>query len=222
MLKTLLSATAISGLMISGAFAQATSTPGSTSTPSGTPPAASPATPPASSTGSTSASSASSGGGQFVAAQKPDQWLASKFKGTDVIGNDNEKIGDVNDVLFDKSGKIHAVIVGVGGFLGIGEKDVALDMNAFQIVPASTTNTAGTGGSGANTGANTGAAGTAGGSSSASNDPNNVKLKISMTKDQLKNAPSFEQYRATSNTGSGAGAGSGAGSRPAGAPATAR
>jgi sporulation protein YlmC with PRC-barrel domain len=215
MLKTLLSATAISGLMISGAFAQATSTPGSTGTPSGTPPAASPATPPASSTGTPSASTASSGGGQFVAAQKPDQWLASKFKGTDVIGNDNEKIGDVNDVLFDKSGKVHAVVVGVGGFLGIGEKDVALDMNAFQIVPASTTSAAGTGGSGAG---NTGAAGTGGGSSSASNDPNNVKLKISMTKDQLKNAPSFEQYRAASTTGSGAGAGS----RPAGAPATAR
>jgi len=211
MLKTLLSATAISGLMISGAFAQASSTPDATSTPSATP-----STPPASSS-SASSSSASAGGGQFVAAQKPDQWLASKFKGTDVIGSNNEKIGDVNDVLFDKSGKIHAVIVGVGGFLGIGEKDVALDMNAFQIVPASTTTN-----SSANTAGNNANTGSASSSSSANNDPNNVKLKISMTKDQLKNAPSFERYKAASNTGSGSGSGAGAGSRPAGAPATAR
>jgi hypothetical protein len=34
--------------------------------------------------------------------------LASKFKGTDVIGSDNQKIGDVGDILFDKSGKFEA------------------------------------------------------------------------------------------------------------------
>jgi hypothetical protein len=38
----------------------------------------------------------------------------------------NETIGDVNDVLIGDDGKIAAVIVGVGGFLGMGEKDVAL------------------------------------------------------------------------------------------------
>jgi hypothetical protein len=38
----------------------------------------------------------------------------------------NETIGDVNDVLIGDNGKISAVIVGVGGFLGMGEKDVAL------------------------------------------------------------------------------------------------
>ena len=46
--------------------------------------------------------------------------MASKFKGTDVIGTDDQKIGDVSDILFDKSGKIEAYVVGVGGFLGIG------------------------------------------------------------------------------------------------------
>ena len=61
-----------------------------------------------------------------VSQQKPDQWLASKFKGTDVVGADNQKIGDVTDILFDKNGKIEAYIVSVGGFLGIGAKDVAL------------------------------------------------------------------------------------------------
>jgi hypothetical protein len=38
----------------------------------------------------------------------------------------NETIGDINDVLIGDNGKITAVIVGVGGFLGMGEKDVAL------------------------------------------------------------------------------------------------
>ena len=72
---------------------------------------------------------------QFINSQRPDQFLASKFKGTDVIGADNEKIGDVSDILFDKSGKIDAYVVGVGGFLGIGSKDVALSPSSFQVVP---------------------------------------------------------------------------------------
>ncbi|MGE3871258.1 MAG: PRC-barrel domain-containing protein [Pseudorhodoplanes sp.] len=72
--------------------------------------------------------------GQFVNTQKPDQMLSSKFIGTDVVGSNDEKIGDVSDVLFDKDGKIHAYIVGVGGFLGIGAKDVAISPNSFQVV----------------------------------------------------------------------------------------
>ena len=65
--------------------------------------------------------------------QAQDQWLATKFKGTDVIGTNNEKIGDVNDMLFDQNGRVVAYIVGVGGFLGIGPKDVALAPTAFQM-----------------------------------------------------------------------------------------
>ena len=48
--------------------------------------------------------------------QKPDEWLASKFKGTDVLGADGTKVGSVDDVLFDRSGQIKAIVVGVGGF----------------------------------------------------------------------------------------------------------
>jgi len=44
----------------------------------------------------------------------------------------DNKIGEVMDVLLDKSGKTTAMIVGVGGFLGIGEKDVAVPFNAIQ------------------------------------------------------------------------------------------
>ncbi len=80
---------------------------------------------------------------KFVASQGADQWVFSKFKGTDVLGPDNAQIGDVNDMLFDKNGKIIAMVVGVGGFLGIGEKNVAIDMSAFQVVPADTGSTTG-------------------------------------------------------------------------------
>ena len=44
-----------------------------------------------------------------------------------------ETVGDVNDLLLDKSGKVTHVIVGVGGFLGIGERNVALKFEQVQI-----------------------------------------------------------------------------------------
>jgi hypothetical protein len=81
-------------------------------------------------------SPAPGGAAPAVTQQKPDQYLASKFRGTDVISPDNQKIGDVTDILFDKNGKIEAYIVSVGGFLGIGAKDVALEPSKFQVVAA--------------------------------------------------------------------------------------
>ena len=117
MLKKLMITTAISGLMIGGAFAQSSTQPStSTNTPAATAPAS----------GTTA--------GQMVNAQKPDQMLSSKFIGTDVIGANDEKIGDVSDILFDRNGMVHAYIVGVGGFLGIGAKDVAIEPSSFQLV----------------------------------------------------------------------------------------
>jgi sporulation protein YlmC with PRC-barrel domain len=45
----------------------------------------------------------------------------------------NDKIGDIKDVLLDHDGKAAALIIGVGGFLGAGEKDVAVPFNAVQV-----------------------------------------------------------------------------------------
>jgi PRC-barrel domain len=70
-----------------------------------------------------------------VASQNPSQWLASKFKGTEVLGADNKKIGTIGDILFDKSGKIDAYVVSFGGFLGMGSKEVAIAPNSFQVMP---------------------------------------------------------------------------------------
>ena len=126
MLKTLMMSAAVSTLMVSGALAQAN------------PPATPPAAPAA------KADAAPVDSAKFIQAQGADQWVFSKFKGTDVLGPDNAQVGDVNDVLFDKGGKIIGLIVGVGGFLGIGEKSVAIDMSAFQPVPADTGSSTGT------------------------------------------------------------------------------
>jgi sporulation protein YlmC with PRC-barrel domain len=76
-------------------------------------------------------------GGQtdFVMSQKPDQWLASRFRGTDVVGPDSKSIGEVSDILFDKTGKIEAYVVSVGGFLGVGAKEVAIAPASFTVLP---------------------------------------------------------------------------------------
>src|SRR5262249_30796895 len=112
-------------------------------------------------------------------------------KGTDVLGPDNAHIGNVSDMLFDKNGKILGLVVGVGGFLGIGEKSVAIDMSAFQPVPADTGSSTGAGGNTAMVSRN--------------DDPTMVKLKVSWTKDQLKNAPDFQYHKPSARTTSGAG-----------------
>jgi hypothetical protein len=58
----------------------------------------------------------------FVTVQPAGQWLASQFIGQPVTNNAGERVGDVNDLLFDKSGQVSTVVIGVGGFLGVGEK----------------------------------------------------------------------------------------------------
>jgi sporulation protein YlmC with PRC-barrel domain len=62
----------------------------------------------------------------FVTAQPEGQWLATLFIGQAVTNHAGETIGDVNDLLFDRSGRISTAVIGVGGFLGIGEKSVAI------------------------------------------------------------------------------------------------
>ena len=50
----------------------------------------------------------------------------------DVYDQSNSKIGKIDDVLVGQNGQVSALIVGVGGFLGAGEKDVVVDFNAVK------------------------------------------------------------------------------------------
>jgi sporulation protein YlmC with PRC-barrel domain len=62
------------------------------------------------------------------------EWRASKLVGVNVYNDANEKIGDINDVILDKSGKASKVILGVGGFLGMAEHNVAVPFEKLKWV----------------------------------------------------------------------------------------
>jgi PRC-barrel domain len=164
MIKKVLIATAVSGAVISGAIAQSER------------PAA-----PGPQEQSGAKESGAESGAKFVASQGADQWVFTKFRGIDVSGPDNASVGSVNDLLFDANGKVIGVVIGVGGFLGIGTKSVAIDMSGFSVVPAD-------------------AAGNDVRDASAANDPSNVKLKVAWTKEQLRDAPDFQYYRPPART----------------------
>lgn len=68
---------------------------------------------------------------QFVTEQPPSEWLARVFLGADVQNASGERIGDINDLVFDRSGRISTVVLGVGGFLGMGEKNVAIPYSSL-------------------------------------------------------------------------------------------
>ncbi|WP_314959309.1 PRC-barrel domain-containing protein [Bradyrhizobium cosmicum] len=61
-------------------------------------------------------------------------WRASKLMGLNVYNEANEKLGDINELLVDKNGKINAVVIGLGGFLGMGEHDIAVSMDKLKFV----------------------------------------------------------------------------------------
>ncbi len=61
-------------------------------------------------------------------------WRASKVVGLNVYNDNNESLGSINDLLTDKSGNIKAVVIGVGGFLGVGEHLVAVPFNKIKFV----------------------------------------------------------------------------------------
>jgi hypothetical protein len=62
------------------------------------------------------------------------EWRASKLIGVDVYNAQNEKIGDINEVLLDQSGRVAGVVLGVGGFLGMGEHDVLVKLDQLKFV----------------------------------------------------------------------------------------
>jgi sporulation protein YlmC with PRC-barrel domain len=126
--------------MLVPAFAQ--NNPPASTTPSAQP--AQPSTPPATSSSATVAPKS-----------QGDMWRASKLIGLNVYNDQNEKLGDISEVLLDKSGKVHGIVIGVGGFLGMGKHDILVQMDKLKFVnePVRTTSTTTT-----TTGSGTGAA----------------------------------------------------------------
>ncbi len=128
-------------------------------------------------------------------------WRASKVVGLSVYNDKNESLGSINDMLMDKSGNIKGVVLGVGGFLGVGEHLVAVPFDKIKFVnePVAYSGTAG-GATGTGTGSRpsttTGAAGSNTGSSSTSMSKPNPwypdHAVFNATKDELKAMPEFK------------------------------
>jgi sporulation protein YlmC with PRC-barrel domain len=171
---------AATALLTGAAMAQTSTTP--------TPPAA-------------QGTTAQAGSGQLLTQMSKDMMRGSKLMGVDVYGSDNQKIGDIDEVLVDKQGKIQAVVVGIGGFLGIGEKDVAIPFGQLQWFdePVRTVTTAPAGGvatpanpagTGSNQPATTGSTGTTA-TPASRNDGIPDHAMVRMSKAELQNAPEF-------------------------------
>src|SRR3954470_18605465 len=63
-----------------------------------------------------------------------DMWRASKLVGLNVYNDQNEKLGDISEILLDKSGKVEGVVIGVGGFLGMGQHDIKVELSKLKFV----------------------------------------------------------------------------------------
>jgi len=134
--------------------------------------------------------------------QKLGTWRTSKLIGLNVYNNNNEKIGDINELISEASGKIDAVVIGVGGFLGMGERNVSLPWTQLKFVmephsanTASTSTTRST-----TTGAGTPVATTTTTTTTVGNRDYPDHVVINMTKDQLKVLPAFKYLSDTSST----------------------
>jgi hypothetical protein len=87
-------------------------------------------------------------------------FLASNFIGQTVYSANDENIGDINDLVVSKDQGAPTAIIGVGGFLGIGEKDVAVPISEITVTMT---------------------------------ENNTMRLKVSMTREQLEAAPVFDR-----------------------------
>jgi sporulation protein YlmC with PRC-barrel domain len=131
---------------------------------------------------------------QHQTASQMNLWPASKIKCLNVYNQQNEKIGDISDLMLSKDGKIDDVVISVGGFLGIGTHDVAVKFSdlKWEMEPVKNTNTS------ANAPANANRpAGTVGtGNANANNQPKQFwpdhAVLANASKDQLKNMPQFD------------------------------
>ena len=164
-------------------------------------------------------------GETFVTVPDTGAWRVSDLQGKAVYGSDGASIGDIKDVLVSQDGSVNAVIIGVGGFLGIGEKDVAVNIGALQLGPGDTqaqadaassalpdptgatgavsgdaapAPTTGMDGTGASTNQTTGdmAANNAGSGASIGDDGLPDRIILNVTREQLEQAPAFEGVRA--------------------------
>jgi sporulation protein YlmC with PRC-barrel domain len=162
----------LSSVVIVTAFAQANPP---------APPAATPA--PSATTTTTTASTSTT-------------WRASKMVGVNVYNDQDEKLGSISEVLIDKSGKVDGVIIGVGGFLGMGQHDIKVELSKLKFVDepvrSSAAGSTSTTGAGPGAGANRPATTTSSTASSGKKWYPDHAVLSGASKDQLKAMPEFK------------------------------
>lgn len=164
----LLSGLLAAALMSSSAFAQ-------TSTPSGNAPAVT----------------------NIAPKSNAGHWRSSKLIGVNVYNEQNDKLGDINEIILDPTGKVTGYVVGVGGFLGMGEHDILVEPTKIKFVnepvrnaaAAPATAPAGTSATPSNTRNVSNTSGTARAANEQWYPDHGV---LSATKDQLKAMPQFK------------------------------
>jgi sporulation protein YlmC with PRC-barrel domain len=124
-------------------------------------------------------------------------WRASKLVGLSVYNDNNESVGSINDLLTDKNGNIKAVVIGVGGFLGVGEHLVAIPFEKVKFVnePIAYTGVSGGPNATGNRPAPSTTTGSAGTSTAPAPKPNPWypdHAVFNATKDELKAMPEFK------------------------------
>jgi sporulation protein YlmC with PRC-barrel domain len=123
MMKRTLTAAALATVLAVPAFAQTTA-------PSGSAPSA---TPSPSANAPTTTMTSPTAGANFMQSQQATDWRGSKLIGATVYGSDNASIGEVSDLLLASDGKVNGVVIGVGGFLGVGSKNVAVPFDKLNV-----------------------------------------------------------------------------------------
>ena len=115
-------------------------------------------------------------------------WQGSKLVSMNVYNGQGEKIGTIKDLMLNKDGKIESVVIGVGGFLGVGERDVAIKFSEIkwsnEPVKSASSGTQTTTGAGSSTASPTGS------SAGPRTYPDHAIFNAS--KDQLQAMPQFD------------------------------
>ncbi|MCX5578252.1 PRC-barrel domain-containing protein [Kaistia terrae] len=117
-MKMLFRTTALVALLAAGpALAQDATTPADTTAPAAT------------------TTEAVAPAGRFIVLEDGStDWLASNLMGSTVYSGTDENLGKIVDILATDAGQVKAVVIGVGGFLGIGRKDVAVSPSTLERV----------------------------------------------------------------------------------------
>ena len=148
--------------------------------------------------------------GTALAQSSKGEWRASKLVGVNVYNDSNEKLGSIDELIMNKEGKIDKAIIGVGGFLGVGQRDIAVNFDQLkftdQPVPSTTASTSSPPPSTSSSSSSTTPSSTVGSSSVSSRTtadewyPDHAVM--SATKDQLKSMPEFKYSTSSSSSSS--------------------